>query len=47
MELKRFKDWLYQKRIQARQDRERQKKREERQAEAAKKNAEQPALFEF
>lgn len=46
-ELKRFKGWLYQKRTQARLDRERQKKQEERQAEAAKKKAEQPALFEF
>lgn len=46
-ELKRFKDWLYQKRIQVRQDRERAKKREERETEEARKQAEQPALFEF
>lgn len=46
-ELKRFRDWLYQKRTQARLDRERQKKREGIQAEAAKKKTEQPALFGF
>ncbi len=46
-ELKRFKSWLYQKRIQVRQDKERAEKREEKEAEIASRKAEQPALFEF
>jgi hypothetical protein len=46
-ELKRFKDWLYQKRIEARQDRERTERREKKEAEEAKKQVEQPMLFEF
>jgi len=46
-ELKRFKRWLYEKRIQARQDRERAERREEKEQEIAEKKAEQPALFEF
>ncbi len=46
-ELKRFKDWLYQKRTQARLDRERAERRQEREQETAKRKAEQPALFEF
>jgi hypothetical protein len=45
--LKRLKDWLYQKRIQVRQDRERTERREEKEAETAKHQAEQPALFQF
>jgi hypothetical protein len=46
-ELKRFKDWLYQKRITARHERERVNRREEKEQEAVKRKAEQPALFEF
>jgi hypothetical protein len=46
-ELKRFKGWLYQKRTQARIDRERQERREERESEVARRKAEQPILFEF
>lgn len=46
-ELKRFKDWLYQKRVQARQERQREERRQERERGAEKKRAEQPALFEF
>ena len=46
-ELKRFKDWMYQKRIQARQDKERVERREEKESEVAKRQAEQPALFQF
>lgn len=46
-ELKRFKDWLYQRRIQARHDRERAERREEKEAEVAKRQTEQPVLFEF
>jgi hypothetical protein len=46
-ELKRFKDWLYQQRIKIRLERDRAERRQEREEEAAKKKAEQPALFEF
>ncbi len=46
-ELKRFKEWLYQKRTQAREDRARAERRQTRQSEAERKKAEQPALFEF
>ena len=46
-ELKRLKDWLYQKRTQARLDRERGERRQERQEEEARRKAEQPVLFEF
>lgn len=46
-ELKRFKGWLYEKRIQTRQDRERTKRREEKELEVAERKAERPALFEF
>ena len=46
-ELKRFKDWLYQKRIQARQDKERAERQEKKEAEVAKRQVEQPALFQF
>jgi hypothetical protein len=46
-ELRRLKDWIYERRTQAKQERnraERQKKREE---EATRRNMERPALFEF
>jgi len=46
-DLRRLKDWLYQKRTQARLDRERMERRQERQEEGARKKAEQPVLFEF
>ncbi len=46
-ELKRFKDWVFPKRIQARQDKERAEKQEGKEAVVAKRQAEQPALFEF
>lgn len=46
-ELKRFKGWLYQKRTQARQEKERGERREKREQEVAKRKAAQPALFEF
>ena len=45
--LKRFKDWLYQKRIRARQDRDRTERRAGKEQEVAIKKAERPALFEF
>jgi len=46
-ELRRFKGWLYQKRTQARQERQREERRQEREQEAERKKAEQPALFQF
>jgi hypothetical protein len=46
-ELRRFKGWLYQKRIRARQEKERTDKREKQEAEVAKRKMEQPELFEF
>jgi len=46
-ELSRLKDWLYQKRTQARLDRERGERWQERQEEEARRKAEQPILFEF
>ena len=46
-ELKRFKSWLYQKRVQAREDRERAERRQEKEVEAARVKAERPALFQF
>jgi len=46
-ELKRFKNWLYEKRIKARQDRDRTERQQEMEEEAARRQAEQPALFEF
>jgi hypothetical protein len=46
-ELKRLKCWLYERRVQARQERQREEKRQEREQEVEKKKADQPALFEF
>jgi len=46
-ELKRFKDWLYQRRVQARQERGRAERRQEKKQEAASRKAEQPALFDL
>ena len=45
-ELDRLKDWLYRRRTQARQEQGRAEKRE-RKEEVARKEAEQPALFQF
>ena len=44
-ELKRFKNWLYEKRARARQDKERAGRRKEKEREIGRKKAEQPALF--
>ena len=41
-ELRRFKDWLYQKRTQARQEREREERRQEREQKAEKKAEQEP-----
>ena len=46
-EFKRFKSWLYQKRVQVRQERERTERRQEKEQEVAKRKAERTALFEF
>ncbi len=46
-ERRRFKRWLYQARVKARQEKERAERREDKEAAAAEKKAEQPALFEF
>jgi hypothetical protein len=46
-ELNRLKEWLYQKRTQARLDKDRAERRQKREEEAVKIKAEQPALFEF
>ena len=46
-EVRRFKLWLYQARVKARQERERAERREDKESAATKKKAEQPALFEF
>ena len=46
-DLNRLKEWLYQKRTQARLDRERTERRQRKEEEAAERKAEQPALFEF
>jgi len=46
-ELNRLKGWLYQKRTQARLEREREGRRQRRQEEGARRKAEQPALFRF
>jgi len=46
-ELKRFKDWLYQQRTKIRLERDRAERQQRREEEAARRKAEQPALFEF
>jgi len=46
-ELNRLREWLYRKRTQARLDRERAERRQKKEAEVARKKAEQPALFTF
>jgi len=46
-ELRRFKDWLYQRRVRERQERGRAETRERREQESSTKRDRQPALFEF
>ena len=46
-ELNRLKEWLYHKRTQVRLDRDRAERRQKREEEAARRKAEQPALFDF
>ena len=45
--LNRLKEWLYKKRTGVRLDRERDERRQKKQEEAARRKAEQPALFTF
>ena len=46
-DLNRLKEWLYHRRTTARQEAERTARRQEKAEETAKREAEQPALFEF
>jgi len=46
-DLNRLKEWLYRKRTQIRLDRDRVERRQKREEEAARRKAEQPALFDF
>ncbi len=46
-ELNRLKEWLYRKRIQVRLDRDRAERRQKREEETTRREAEQPALFQF
>jgi len=46
-DLNRLKDWLYRRRTTARQESERAERRQHHEEEVAKREAEQPALFEF
>ena len=46
-DLNRLKAWLYQKRTTVRLDREQAERRQKKEEEAAKREAEQPALFDF
>jgi hypothetical protein len=45
--LDRLKAWIYRQRVKVRQERDRAERRERKEAEAAKRQAERPALFEF
>lgn len=46
-DLRRLKRWIYERRIRARQEKDRADRRERRGEEAARKKAEKPVLFEF
>jgi len=46
-DLNRLKEWLYKKRTQIREDRERAERQQKKQEEAERRKAEQPALFTF
>jgi hypothetical protein len=47
VELRRLKEWLYHQRTKVRLERDGAERREKREEEAARRKAEQPALFEF
>ena len=46
-DLNRLKEWLYKKRTEVREDRDRAERSQKKREEAAKRKAEQPALFQF
>ena len=46
-DLNRLKEWIYKKRVDARLDRERAERRQEKEEEAAKRKAQQPAMFDL
>ena len=46
-DLNRLKEWIYRQRTKVRLERERAERRQQREEEAAKREAEQPALFDF
>ena len=46
-DLNRLKEWLYQKRTQARLDRDQEERRQKKEEEIAIRKAKQPALFTF
>ena len=46
-DLNRLKDWLYRKRTQVREERERAERRQKKEEEASRRKAEQPTLFPF
>jgi hypothetical protein len=46
-ELRRLKQWIYERRTQAKQERERAERLKKREEEATKRSMERPALFEF
>jgi len=46
-ELRRLKQWIYERRTQAEQERERAERQKKREEEATKRSMERPALFEF
>lgn len=46
-DLNRLKEWLYRRRTTARQEQERAERRQQKEEEVAKREVEQPALFEF
>jgi hypothetical protein len=46
-ELRRLKQWIYERRTQAKQEKERTERQKKREDEATKRSMERPALFEF
>jgi hypothetical protein len=46
-ELRRLKQWIYERRTRAKQERERAERQKKREEEATKRSMERPALFEF
>jgi len=46
-DLNRLKEWIYRRRVQVRLDRDRAERREKKEEEATRREAEQPALFDF